>query len=175
MCQSLMLTAKATSGQRSAPGRHWLDAAQLKINASCQDGDYSFQVHESHAVKYRHRRLLCLFHETRNEVKMISSSSWCPLTGGLKTTWGGGRRKASAPSSFGSLVTWLMRREQVWWSKPQRFFLKDSWLAALMFDVLCAGMFVMMISPPAQSMLAERLFSTHCMLFHVRIKTACGL
>lgn len=53
--------------------------------------------------------------------------------------------------------------------------LKDSWLAALMFDVLRAGMFVMMISPLAQSMLAERLLSTHCMLFHVRIKTACGL
>lgn len=51
------------------------------------------------------------------------------------------------------------------------FLLRDSWLAALMFDVL----FVMMISPLAQSMLAERLFSTLRMLFHVRIKTACGL
>lgn len=39
------------------------------------------------------------------------------------------------------------------------FLLKDSWLAALMFDVLCAGMFVMMISPLVQSTLAERVFN----------------
>lgn len=56
MCQSLVLTAKVTSGQRSASRRHWLDIAQLKINASCQDGDYSFKIHESHAVKYQHRQ-----------------------------------------------------------------------------------------------------------------------
>lgn len=53
MCQSLMLTAEATLGQRSAPPRRWLDITQPrreKKKASCQNGDYSFKIHESHAV-----------------------------------------------------------------------------------------------------------------------------
>ena len=32
MCQSLMLTAEATLGQRSAPPRHWLDITQPRKN-----------------------------------------------------------------------------------------------------------------------------------------------
>ena len=55
MCQSLMLTAEATLGQRCAPPRSWLDITQprrKKKKASCQNGDYSFKIHESHAVKY---------------------------------------------------------------------------------------------------------------------------
>lgn len=63
MCQSLMLTAEATLGQRSAPPRHWLDITQPRKTkkkntnkTSCQNGDYSFKIHESHAVKYRRRQ-----------------------------------------------------------------------------------------------------------------------
>lgn len=55
ICQSLMLSAKPTAGQRSEALRLWLDIAQLKINA-CQDGDYSFEIHESDVVKYGHRQ-----------------------------------------------------------------------------------------------------------------------
>lgn len=56
MCQSPMLTAKATTGQRSAPRRHRLDVTQLKINVSCQDEDYSFKICESHAVRNQPRQ-----------------------------------------------------------------------------------------------------------------------
>lgn len=110
-------------------------------NASCQNGDYSFKIHESHAEKYRCRQSLWLC-GIRDEIKIIHVDSWCWLKEGL-TEQNKKNNHVKQPLLLPLRVWWLAQANISRLYSCQRrcriFHLKDSWLLPLcwMYCVRC--------------------------------------
>lgn len=173
MCQSLMLTANATPGQRSAPGRLRSDAALLKINASLSRWRLQFP---SPRVASCWSIATFVFFQRKGGVKCVLMFSDRIMKTfkfrKSKKKIQSKNQTADAPPSSGSLVTWLMRRKQFWWWEPCCSSEGQQLAARPDVPTFCHDG-----DEPAlaQSLLAERSSPAHRALFHVAIKTACGL
>lgn len=180
MCQSLMLTAEATLGQRSAPPRHWLDITQPRKSKKKKQ--------TKHPVKMEITVLRSMSHMLWNigADRGLGSRGFCGMWNEIKndpcgllmlTEGGEEEQKAKHSLSNHSLFPSFVKSSPFSRSWARQHRLRASWPCFPFVVYAVYGVFSRMtcIHYGAVHLGRMSVFPTRCMLFHVKIGPACEL
>lgn len=181
MCQSLMLTAEATLGQRSAPPRHWLDITQPRKSKKKK-------IQTKHPVKVEITVLRSMSHMLWNigADRGLGSRGFCGMWNEIKndpcgllmlTEGGEEAQKAKHSLSNHSLFPSFVKSSPFSRSWARQHRLRASWPCFPLCCIHCVwcvfqdDVHSLWRSPSRQNVCSP----TRSMLFHVKIGPACEL